>query len=205
GSDEDADEEEEAEAFNLMDRNFQKFFRKGNRFERGNQFGNGTNRFGKGRGNGFGNKGSESSRKRGVCYNCGVEGHFASEFTKPKENKAFVGRAWSESEDGDELQNDATYLMVIDFQEVQTKSYISNNDLDIINLLKENAKLLRLQDESLNFSKFEKSSIILDDMLSHQKLSQDKEGLGFSKDDKTTSYLELTLQTLEVSKHPLEE
>ncbi|GKA03632.1 hypothetical protein Tco_0676413 [Tanacetum coccineum] len=32
-----------------------------------------------------------------------VEGHFASECTKPKENKAFVGRAWSDSEDGDEL------------------------------------------------------------------------------------------------------
>ncbi|GKE81409.1 zf-CCHC domain-containing protein [Tanacetum coccineum] len=57
----------------------------------------------KGQRNSFGNKGGEISRKKGVCYNCGVEGHFASEFTKPKENKAFVGRAWSENEDGDEL------------------------------------------------------------------------------------------------------
>nr|GEV42868.1 zf-CCHC domain-containing protein/DUF4219 domain-containing protein/UBN2 domain-containing protein [Tanacetum cinerariifolium] len=45
GSDEDIYEEEEAEAFNLMERNFRKFFRKGNRFGRGNQFGNGANRF----------------------------------------------------------------------------------------------------------------------------------------------------------------
>ncbi|GJY23581.1 hypothetical protein Tco_0397239 [Tanacetum coccineum] len=44
----------------------------------------------------------------------------------------------------------------------------------------------KLQDETLNFSKFKKSSIVLDDMLSHQKLSQDKEGLGISKNDETT-------------------
>ncbi|GJU23641.1 hypothetical protein Tco_1156983 [Tanacetum coccineum] len=66
----------------------------------------------------------------------------------------------------------------------------------------------RLQDESLNFSKFEKSSIILDDMLSHQKLSQDKEGLGFSKDDKTTSvpiftYERTTLQQVETAENIL--
>ncbi|GJR07320.1 hypothetical protein Tco_0530304 [Tanacetum coccineum] len=42
GSDEDINEEE-AEAFNLMDRNFRKLFCKG--FGRGNQFGNGGNRF----------------------------------------------------------------------------------------------------------------------------------------------------------------
>ncbi|GKA25455.1 hypothetical protein Tco_0711564 [Tanacetum coccineum] len=45
----------------------------------------------------------------------------------------------------------------------------------------------KLQDEALNFSKFKSSSIALDDMLSRQKLSQDKEGLGFSKNDKTSS------------------
>nr|GEV14332.1 hypothetical protein [Tanacetum cinerariifolium] len=75
GSDEDVDEEE-TETFNLMAKNFRKFFYKG---------------------------------------------HFASEFTKPKENKAFVGRAWSDSEDGDEAQNDATCLMAIDSQEVCLK------------------------------------------------------------------------------------
>ncbi|GJU40491.1 hypothetical protein Tco_1193448 [Tanacetum coccineum] len=47
GSDEDIDEEE-AEAFNLLARNFSKFFRKGNQFGRGNQFSNGGNQFGKG-------------------------------------------------------------------------------------------------------------------------------------------------------------
>ncbi|GKF26170.1 retrotransposon protein, partial [Tanacetum coccineum] len=29
--------------------------------------------------------------KKGPCYKCGIEGHFASECRKPKENKAFVG------------------------------------------------------------------------------------------------------------------
>ncbi|GKB74310.1 hypothetical protein Tco_0935722 [Tanacetum coccineum] len=72
GSNEDIDEEE-AEAFYLMERNFQNFFQKGNQFGRGNRFGNGANR---------------------------EVGHFISECLKPKENKAFVGRAWSDSEDG---------------------------------------------------------------------------------------------------------
>ncbi|GJX57845.1 hypothetical protein Tco_0287742 [Tanacetum coccineum] len=48
GSDEDIDKEE-AEAFNLLARNFCKFIRKGNRFGRGNRFGNGANRIGRGR------------------------------------------------------------------------------------------------------------------------------------------------------------
>nr|GEU37639.1 hypothetical protein [Tanacetum cinerariifolium] len=93
GSDEDIDEEEEAKALNLLARNFCKFFRKGNRFGRGNQFGNGRNQFGKGHGNSFQDKGGESSKKKGVCYNCGIECHFASECRKPKENKAFMGGA----------------------------------------------------------------------------------------------------------------
>ncbi|GJZ41681.1 DUF4219 domain-containing protein [Tanacetum coccineum] len=45
----------------------------------------------------------------------------------------------------------------------------------------------KLQNETFNISKFKKSSIALDDMLSCQKLSQDKEGLAFLKIDKTTS------------------
>ncbi|GKC43496.1 hypothetical protein Tco_1061218 [Tanacetum coccineum] len=129
-------DEEEAKAFNLMARNFQKFFRKGNRFGRGN-------RFGKGRGNSFGNKGSEGSKPKGACYNFRIEGQFASECRKPKENKAFVEGAWSDSEDGDAHQNDATCLMAIDFQEVVSKLSSLNNDLNSIDLQKENEELLR--------------------------------------------------------------
>nr|GFB14660.1 hypothetical protein [Tanacetum cinerariifolium] len=64
GCDEDIDEEE-AEAFNLLARNFRKFFHKGNRFGRGNRFAKGGNRFGKGHGNSFGNNGGESSKQKG--------------------------------------------------------------------------------------------------------------------------------------------
>ncbi|GJS62804.1 hypothetical protein Tco_0677368 [Tanacetum coccineum] len=87
-----------------MARNFRKFFRKGNRFGHDNRFGNGANRFGRGRVNYFRNKGGESSKQKGFFYNCGVERHFASECTKPKESNAFFERAWSDSEDGDEPQ-----------------------------------------------------------------------------------------------------
>ncbi|GJS69450.1 retrovirus-related pol polyprotein from transposon TNT 1-94 [Tanacetum coccineum] len=143
GSDEDVDEEE-AKAFNLMARNFRKFFQKGNRFRRGNRFDNGANRFERGHGNRFGNKGSESSRQRQGCYNYGEEGHFIGECPNPKENKAFVGRAWSDSEDDDEPQNDATCLMAADSQEVQIEPSTSNNNIDLFELQNGNEELLRL-------------------------------------------------------------
>ncbi|GJT09966.1 integrase, catalytic region, zinc finger, CCHC-type containing protein [Tanacetum coccineum] len=202
------------------------------------------------------NKGGEISKQKRACYNCEIEGYFSSECRKPKENKAFVRGAWSDSEYGDGHQNNATCLMAIDSEEAVSKPYISNNDLNIVDLQKENEELLKfnkdftktfekllkekctledknsnflskindlefevkklvndkevikpcqkcveltqevnslnsnvseLQNEALSFSKFKESSIALDDMLSRQKLSQDKEGLGFSKNDKTTS------------------
>ncbi|GKD83663.1 retrovirus-related pol polyprotein from transposon TNT 1-94 [Tanacetum coccineum] len=143
GSDEDIDEEE-AQAFNLLARNVRKFFRKGNRFGRDNQFGNGDNKFGRGRENSFGNKSGEISKQKGACCNFGIEGHFASECKKPKENKAFVGGAWSDSKDGDEPQNDATCLMAIDSQEIVSKPSSYNYDLNIIDLQKENEEPLKL-------------------------------------------------------------
>nr|GEX85942.1 hypothetical protein [Tanacetum cinerariifolium] len=177
----------------------------------------------RGRGNGFGNRGADSSRK---------------------------------NEDGDEPKKDASCLMMVDSQEVHHKPSISNNDLELHDMQKENEELIKfnkdftktfekllkekcflenehsklfsktnelkleakkltkakevvepcqmyevltqkfdslrsnvskLQDDALNFSKFKKSSILLDDMLSRKKLSQDKEGLGFYKNEKTTS------------------
>ncbi|GKB78597.1 hypothetical protein Tco_0945492 [Tanacetum coccineum] len=85
GSDEDVDEEEEAKSF------------------------------GRGHGNSFGKKCGESSKKKGACYNCMIEGYFAIESRKLKENKAFV----------------------------VSKPSICNYDLNIIDLQKENEELLK--------------------------------------------------------------
>nr|GFC61208.1 hypothetical protein [Tanacetum cinerariifolium] len=74
--------------------------------------------FGISRENSFRNKGGEILKQKGACYNLRIEGHFSSECRKPKENKAFVGGAWSDSEYGDEPQNDATCLMAIESQEI---------------------------------------------------------------------------------------
>ncbi|GJZ33228.1 hypothetical protein Tco_0578664 [Tanacetum coccineum] len=128
GSDEGIDEQE-AEAFNSLARNLRKFFRKGNWFGCENQFSNGGNWFGKGRGNRFEDKGGESSKKKGACNNYEIEGHFAIKCRKPKENKAFMCGAWSNSKNGDEHQNDATCLMAIDSQEVVSKPTSPNIDI----------------------------------------------------------------------------
>nr|GEX48722.1 hypothetical protein [Tanacetum cinerariifolium] len=143
GSDEDVDEEEEVKAFNLLAMNF----RKGNSFKRANRYGNGANKFGKGRRNRFGNKGGEAQRKKGACYNCKIKGNFASECRKLKENKAFVREACSDSEDGDEALNDTTCLMAIDSQEVVSKPSCSNIDLNNIDLQKEKEELLKFNND----------------------------------------------------------
>ncbi|GJZ88536.1 hypothetical protein Tco_0660318 [Tanacetum coccineum] len=117
-----------------------------------------------------------------------IECHFASECRKPKENKAFVGGAWSDSEDGDKQLNDATCLMAIDSQEVVSKPSSSNIDLNIIKLQKENEELLKFnKDFTKTFEKLLKekcslenknsklSSKINDLEIEVKKLANDKE------------------------------
>ncbi|GKC28090.1 retrotransposon protein [Tanacetum coccineum] len=164
GSNEDVDEEREAEAFNLMARNFRKFFRKGNQFRHENRFGNGGNRFSKGYDNSFGNKDGERSNKKGACYNCRIEGHFASECIKPKENKAFVGVHGAIVKTATNTKNDTTCLMEIDSQEVVSKPSSSNYDLNSIDLQKENEEILRFnKDFTKTFEKLLKEKRTLED------------------------------------------
>jgi hypothetical protein len=61
-------------------------------------------------------------------------------------NKAFVGGAWSDSEDEDQPTNDATCLMAQEKFEVSLNPSSSNN-LDIINLQKENEELVNFNDD----------------------------------------------------------
>ncbi|GKA09408.1 zf-CCHC domain-containing protein [Tanacetum coccineum] len=144
GSDEDVGEEEEAEAFNLLARNFCK--------ENGELL-----RFNK---------------------------DFTKKFEKLPKEKHYL-----------ENENSKLSSKIYDL-EIEVKK--DANDKEVVEPCKKCVKLTqevdslkcnvsKLQDEGLNFSKFKSSSIALDDMLSRQKLYQDKEGHGFSKNDKTTS------------------
>ncbi|GKD75569.1 hypothetical protein Tco_1333851, partial [Tanacetum coccineum] len=117
-----------------------------------------------------------------------IEGHFASECRKPKENKDFIGGAWSNIEDGDEHQKDATCLMAIDSQEIVSKSSSSNINLNIIDLQKDNEELLRFNKDfaktfeillnekhSLESKNSKLSSKINDLEIEVKKLANDKE------------------------------
>ncbi|GJT36663.1 putative ribonuclease H-like domain-containing protein [Tanacetum coccineum] len=97
GSNEDEDEEEE---FNSMVKNLWKLFNKRN------------------------SKGVGSSRGKRNCYGCGNKNHFVDDCLKAKMKKAFFGGAWSDSEDGDQMDKDTTCLMP-SFAKGQTKSKIT--------------------------------------------------------------------------------
>ncbi|GJR02905.1 hypothetical protein Tco_0525889 [Tanacetum coccineum] len=49
-----------------------------------------------------------------------------SECRKPKDNKDFIGGAWSDSEDDDEHENDATCLMAVDSQKYNSSDHIES-------------------------------------------------------------------------------
>ncbi|GKD51904.1 protein CHUP1, chloroplastic [Tanacetum coccineum] len=153
-----SDEEEEAEEFNLIVRNFSKFFRKDNQFGRGNRFGNGGNRFRKGYGNGFGNKGDGSSRQKHECYNCGEEGHFIEKHAFKNEHSKLFSKINELELEVKKLTKSKEVVEPCQMCEILTQE---------VDSLKSNA--FKLQDEALNFSKLKKSRVVLDDMLNRQK------------------------------------
>ncbi|GJU01324.1 hypothetical protein Tco_1111662 [Tanacetum coccineum] len=85
----------------------------------------------------------ESSNEKGAWQQLRNRRHFASDVEEPKETRHLFVGAWSDSEEGDEHKNDPTCLMAIDSQEVVSKPSSSNIDLNIIDLQKENEKLLK--------------------------------------------------------------
>ncbi|GJZ35750.1 hypothetical protein Tco_0581567 [Tanacetum coccineum] len=103
-------------------------FKKGNRFERENRFGNGGDRFDKGHGNR--SKGVGSSRGKRNCYGCRSKNHFVDDCLKAKMKKAFFGGAWSDREDGDQMEKDATCLMAISLQKVNLNSSQLDNNVN---------------------------------------------------------------------------
>ncbi|GJW78606.1 hypothetical protein Tco_0140288 [Tanacetum coccineum] len=145
-SQEGSDEEvygEEVKAFNLLVRNFHKFFHRGNGSD------------------------EEINLVMVIIDSVKAAGHFASECRKPKEKKDFVKGEWNDSEDDDEHQNDTTCLMTINSQEVVSKPSSSNIDLNIIDLQKENEELLKFNND---FTKtFEK---LLNEKRSLERYSQ---------------------------------
>ncbi|GJX00233.1 hypothetical protein Tco_0184146 [Tanacetum coccineum] len=70
----------------------------------------------------------------------------------------------SDSDDGDEPQDDATYIMAFESQEVVSKPSSSNSDLNIIDLQKENEELLKFNREfTKTFEKLLKEKRALED------------------------------------------
>ncbi|GJX06738.1 hypothetical protein Tco_0194670 [Tanacetum coccineum] len=113
---------------------------------------------------------------------------------KPKENKAFIGGTWSDSEDGDEKPNDATCLMAIDSQEVVSKPSSSNIDLNIVDLQNKNEELLKFNKDfakifkkllnekrSLEKENSKLSSKINDLQIEIKKLANNKRCLNLAK------------------------
>nr|GEV14055.1 hypothetical protein [Tanacetum cinerariifolium] len=68
------------------------------------------------RGHGNRRKCVGSSRRKRNCYGCGSKNYFVDDCPKGKMKNLFIGGAWSDSEDGDQIEKDATCLMEIDSQ-----------------------------------------------------------------------------------------
>ncbi|GJV81536.1 putative reverse transcriptase domain-containing protein [Tanacetum coccineum] len=110
------DESDEDEEINLIDKNFRRLIRKG--VKKRGKFDICKEK----------TKGGESSRRERGCYNCGNKNHFIGDCLKPRRNKAFIGGAWSNSEDGNKPQNEETCLMAIDSK--RTSPLVDNDMIE---------------------------------------------------------------------------
>ncbi|GJU53842.1 hypothetical protein Tco_1227556 [Tanacetum coccineum] len=116
--------------------------------------------------------------------------------TKPSTSNNDLDIIEFQKENEELLSKKSKLLSKINDLELEVKKLVNDKDVvepckkcDVLTQEVDSLKcnVTKLQNESLNFSKFKKSNIFLNDMLSRQKLSQDKEGLVFSTNEKTTS------------------
>nr|GEU30676.1 putative reverse transcriptase domain-containing protein [Tanacetum cinerariifolium] len=128
GSDEAEDKKEE---FNSIVKNLWKLFKKGNRYERENRFGNSGDRFDRG----HRSKGFESSRGKSNCYGCGSKNHFVDDCPKAEMKNVFFGGVWSDSEDNDQMEKDATYLMEIGLEKARLRLVILRSTACFLNII----------------------------------------------------------------------
>ncbi|GJR90118.1 retrovirus-related pol polyprotein from transposon TNT 1-94 [Tanacetum coccineum] len=156
----------EDEEYTMAVRDFKKFLKRRGRFVR--QPRNDKKTFQRSRDD----KNGKSDRK---CFRCGDPNHLIGECPKPpkdKNQRAFVGGSWSDSgEEDDEKVKDETCLVARASSECHA-------------LKIENEKL---KEESTILNKFEKSTHYLNEMLSNQKPSDDKLGLGFNSFEASSS------------------
>ncbi|GJS25820.1 retrovirus-related pol polyprotein from transposon TNT 1-94 [Tanacetum coccineum] len=146
----------EDEEYAMAVRYFKKFFKRIGRFVR--QPRNDKKTFQRSRDD----KNGKSDRK---CFRCGDLNHLIGECPKPpkdKNQRAFVGGSWSDSdEEDDEKVKNETCLVA------QASS--------------------ELKEEALKLTMFEKSTHCLNETLSNQKLFDNKLGLGFNSFEASSS------------------
>ncbi|GJZ19546.1 retrovirus-related pol polyprotein from transposon TNT 1-94, partial [Tanacetum coccineum] len=186
----------EDEEYAMEVRDFKNFFKRRGRFVR--QPRNNKKKFQRSRDD----KNDKSDRK---CFRCSDSNHLIGEYPKPpkdKNQRAFVEGSWSDnSEEDDEKTKDETYLIAQAFNEnkqlkkakkklekelselkLKLSTLEKNKGVDLecrkCQILKINNE--KLKEEALKLTQFIKSTHSLNDMLSNQKLSGDKLGLGFN-------------------------
>ncbi|GJU45537.1 zf-CCHC domain-containing protein [Tanacetum coccineum] len=184
-------------------RDFNKFFKRRGRFVR--QPRNNKKKFQRSRDD----KNDKSDRK---CFRCSDSNHLIGEYPKPpkdKNQRAFVEGSWSDnSEEDDEKTKDETYLIAQAFNEnkqlkkakkklekelselkLKLSTLEKNKGVDLEctkgQILKINNE--KLKEEALKLTQFIKSTHSLNDMLSNQKPSGDKLGLGFNSLEASTN------------------
>ncbi|GJV54123.1 copia protein [Tanacetum coccineum] len=193
----------EDEEYAMAVRDFKKFFKRRGRFVRQPQ--NDKKTFQRSRDD----KNDKSDRK---YFRCGDPNHLIGECPKPpkdKNQRAFVGGSWSDSgEEDDEKAKYETCLVAQASNENKRLKAVRNSLENELSKLKEKlstfeknkgvdlectkCQLLRienekLKEEAITLTKFEKSTHCLNEMLSNQKPSGDKLGLGFNSLKASTS------------------